>query len=390
MEESAVARKEITPRDALAIIAKNHPEEAKILTPFVTTNVLTLGTDEAFALRDSSGEIRAFKQRIRLSHADGTLTQPVPGGPFVVSAQVYEAWQEGVGASVIFPKEVLVDGHWNQNPFVMRDPTNKRILAIYARAIAFRFSPKGIPMVCDWTTLFDVPSYRMIDLLAKAKKYPQAFKLLPDGIEPDSDNNETWAKYPFDEAANLWVNTAHEEALQWYAQIINREKKAIDFAQTFARRNALKHLSGLQKAPGNVWDLTIICWRPTNGNLVKWDATQYAHLQDRVTKTIQGDTGEFSNIKQITGNEHVGDDITDLADMGEAMQEENEQGDQRLAPPSDDPAMANLKIAQEEFPEFYEKAIDELGLVGKEDITPDEAKDICTKINEIMDREAGD
>ena len=60
----------------------------------------------------------------------------------------------------------------------------------------------------------------------------------------------TWARYPFDEATNLWMNTTHDEALKWLAQIINREKKSIDFAQTFAKRNSLKHLSGIQKAPG--------------------------------------------------------------------------------------------------------------------------------------------
>lgn len=388
MATTKALAKQMTPREALEIITKAHPEEAKILTPFVTSNVVALGTDQAFALRDETGEIRAFKQRLHLSLADGTLTQPVPNGPCVVSAQGYEAWQEGVGASVIFPKEVLVDGQWNQNPFVMRDPANKRILAIYARAIAFRFSPKGIPMVCDWTTLFDVPSYRMIDLLAKAKKFPQAFRLLPNEDIPEVENNETWAKYPFDEAANLWVNTAHEEALQWYSQIINREKKAIDFAQTFARRNALKHLSGLQKAPGSTWDLTILCWRPTNGNLIKWDATQYANLQARVTKTIQGDTGEFGDmkVKQIAGHEHIGDDVTDLGELGQIAEAEGD-GEPSTRQTTDNPAMAQLKVAQEEFPDMYAQALTELKHSGN-DITPDAAQDICNKINEIMDRGA--
>jgi len=66
---------------------------------------------------------------------------------------------------------------------------------------------------------------------------------------PNGDENATWARYPFDESSNLWINTAHEEALQWYAQIINREKKAIDYAQTFARRNAMKHLLGSRRRP---------------------------------------------------------------------------------------------------------------------------------------------
>ena len=46
----------------------------------------------------------------------GTLVQPVPGGPFAVSAQGYEVWQEAAGACVIFPSEVLVDGKWQAQP----------------------------------------------------------------------------------------------------------------------------------------------------------------------------------------------------------------------------------------------------------------------------------
>jgi len=66
------------------------PEELAEVNNIVSKSIVALGTDEAFALRDSEGEIRAFKQKVRLTAADGTLTQPVPGGPFVVSAQGYE------------------------------------------------------------------------------------------------------------------------------------------------------------------------------------------------------------------------------------------------------------------------------------------------------------
>lgn len=293
----------------IAKIAAQFPDEAKTLTAMARKDIVALGTDEAFVLRDSHGEIRAFKQRMTFSLADGTLVQPVPGGPSVISAQGYEHWQEAVGASVIFPKEVLVDGQWQPNPAVIRDPKNRRILAIYARAVAFKFSSKGIPQVSDWTTIFDTPSYRLIDLLGKAKKYPQAFKLYPSDMGKPEDPG-TWASYPFDESTNLWVNTAHEEALTWFAQILNREKKAIDFAQTFAKRNALKHLSGLQRAPGATWTVPVLCWRPTNGNIVKWDATTYANLRERVGGLITSGGEEFANAgpEIKTGVERVSDE----------------------------------------------------------------------------------
>jgi hypothetical protein len=273
---------------------KLEESEFKQILDLQARNVVALGTDQVFALRDSDGEIRAFKQRVELSKEAGTLIQPVPNGPWVVSAQGYEVLSEAAGVCVIMPSEVLVDGVPKMNPFTLRDTQNGRVLAIYARAVAFRFSSKGIPQVCDWTSMFDLPSYRLIDLLAKAKDSPTAFRLLPiESGQPDGKDSApgaTWAKYPFDSSTSLWINTAHASALEWYKSIINREKKAIDFGQTFARRNATKHLLGIQKSPCSpgdkdpMWNITILCWRPTSGNLIKWDYTQYANVR----KAIEG------------------------------------------------------------------------------------------------------
>ncbi len=296
----------------LGKIKESNPADAQSIYDYIvalkTENVAGLGVDEAFTLRDEQGVIKAFKQSLTLSEADGTLVQPAFNGPHVISAQGYEAWADAVGASVIFPKEVLVDGEMRLNPHAERDPNNRRILAVHARAIAFKYSSKGIPQVSDWTTIFDTPTYRLIDLLGKAKKTPQAFKLLPSEMAPPEGG--TWSKYPFDESSNLWVDTSHGEALTWFAQILNREKKSMDFAQTFAKRNALKHLSALQKAPCNQWILPVICWRPVSGNIIKWDAAQYSELQERVTAIIDGGSNEgfHENIEVKTGKENVSDD----------------------------------------------------------------------------------
>lgn len=303
------AKQTMTIAESLSILQK-HPdlqnnEAFEVIKGAISNNVVALGEHEAFALRDSEGEIRCFKQRLTLSLKDKTLVQ-IPGGDIGISAQGYEQWAEGAGANCIFPDNVLVGNKWQPNPYAI-EGDNGRIKRIYARAVSFKFSSKGIPQVCDWTTTFDTPSYRMIDLIAKAKRFPQAFKLLPKDMGKPNDEG-TWGSYVFDETMVLWVNSAHEEALQWYGQIINREKKAMDFAQTFARRNSLKHLSGLQKAPGPVWTMTVLCWRPTSGNIVKWDATQYANLRTRVGGLIHSQGKDFKAIEMQTGSEDVGDD----------------------------------------------------------------------------------
>jgi len=359
----------LTIDSAIANVLAAMPEEGKLIRAMRQKDIAALGTDEAFVLRDAQGEIRAFKQPLNLSLAAGTLVQPVPGGPSVISAQGYEAWAEATGASVIFPKEVLVDGKWQANPAVIRDPANRRILAVYARAVAFRFSSKGIPQVSDWTTAFDTPSYRLIDLLGKAKKYPQAFKLYPADMGKPEDPG-TWASYPFDESTTLWVNTAHEEALSWFAQILNREKKAIDFAQTFAKRNSLKHLSGLQRAPGQSWTIPVLCWRPTSGNIVKWDATTYANLREKAGNLITSRGDEFGTMDVKTGVERASDesgfeeleretdpeDQSDVVDAEFSPEPEPERDKKPTLSPEDLKVKLNFEETQRLFPEEHAEA----------------------------------
>lgn len=269
-----------------------------------TKEIIKLGTDEVFVLKDKAGEIRAFEHRLELTEQNGGLIQPGYGKPWVISAQGYEMWAESAGASVIMPREVVVDGELRGNPCIVSDE-NDRVISATARAIAFRFSSKGIPQVSDWTTILDLDQYRMVDLLAKAKRTPQAFRLLPIEMGMPKDEG-TWAKYYFDPSTALWINTTHPEALTWYSQIRQREKKIVDFAQTFAKRNANKHLSGLQKSPsGPNWELKVLCWRPMNNSMVKWDATQYKELQDNIHNLIEG---EPLPIEKTSGTENALED----------------------------------------------------------------------------------
>ncbi len=399
----------VTVNNALMSLEKMGTPEAKAILDFVANikakNIAALGTDEAFVLTDGEGQIKAFKNVLEFSEEEGTLVQPGFGNmPYIISAQGYEKWAEKTGTSVIFPKEVLVGMKWYPNPYAERDPKNRRILAVHARAVAFKFSSMGIPQVSDWTTIFDTPSYRMIDLLGKAKKFPQCFKLLPVEMKPESDNNETWASYPFDESMNLWINTSHDEVIKWLAQILNREKKAMDFAQTFAKRNALKHLSGLQKAPGKQWRLPVLAWRPTGNNVVKWDATQYSQLQDRVAGMIEGDSSGFgdSKVKQLEiqkGIERASDD-EDLQAIEESTDPEDQQEIKQNEPAPIQSESEKQDLSKEvkqvvtlskQFPDEYKEACLSFGIENTvpELLNNDQAVKVCKKVGEILDTEAG-
>jgi len=404
--------KQLTIEEAMANLEaidgiKERPE-FQVIQGALKGDIISLGVDEAFALKDADGEIKAFRQRLTLSENEGTLIKPTPQGPFVISAQGYEKWAESAGACVIFPKEVLVNHQLCLNPFAERDTKNRRILAVHARAVAFRFSSKGIPQVSDWTTIFDTPSYRLIDLLAKAKKFPQAFRLLPSDMEKPEEEG-TWTCYPFDESTKLWVDTSHEEALKWYSQILNREKKSMDFAQTFAKRNALKHLSALQKAPGPVWDMSVLCWRPVSGNIIKWDSTVYSQLQSKVGGLITDNGNEFRSdtpqIESKTGNERVSDEAgfetieseTDPEDQ-QPIDVPHETVSETKAPAEKEENVesltdkakklfANYHATKDNFPSEYRQAVKELQLdqFNEKNPTFEHADAVMKKVEEIVD-----
>jgi hypothetical protein len=289
---------------------------------------------------------------------------------------------------------VLVDGVQQQNPHIVRDKATQRIIAIYCRSIAFEYSDKGIPKVSDRTSIFDVPSYRLIDLLGKAKKVPQAFRLLPKSAKIDEPG--TWAKYPFDDQTDLHVNTSHPEALSFFAQIINREKKALDIAQTFSQRNALKHLTGIQNAPGNAkeWTVPVVCWRPTGDNVMMWSQASYANAQKQIEAMASG--AEEAEIVQGTDYVHeenpdvIEQDIVDIedrtADDEPAQTQPPAQMQEMLRQEPADPIWRKLdSMKQSAVSEYYHKALKFMKISEPE--TPKQAAAIIAAANEIMDKE---
>lgn len=412
----------VTKESAIEKLREMDNAESRAILDYVQSleskNVVAIGTDNAFALTDQDGQIKAFKTVLELSVNEGTLVKIGSDfksyvAPVAISAQGYEKWAEKTGASVIFPKDVLVGEELKPNPYAERDIKNGRILAVHARAVAFKYSPMGLPQVCDWSTIFDVPSYRMIDLLAKAKKTKQAFRLLPDGMEPEKSKkgHETWAKYPFDEATNLWLDTSHDEVLDWFKSIINREKKAMDFAQTFARRNALKHLSGLQKPPNkqNQWSFPVLAWRPTGDNIVKWDASQYAQLQDRVSSVIEGDkdfsSGEVKQLEVKKGSETVSQELDDQEiseDVNPGDSQDVEESENTTEKKSE-PKVKNqyskevnqLITIKSSFPAQFTQAMETLvsnkelslnsNVMKPEEMSPEQAISVSKEVNSIVD-----
>jgi len=201
----------------------------------------------------------------------------------------------------------------------------------------------------------------------------------------------------------------------------------------------MKHLLGVQKAPGPVWDVPVLCWRPTTGSIVKWDATQYLQLQQRVEGVIRGSGGfENKQIEMRAGVEDVAnepltaaiehevdqDETQGARDLEEfAHEAEPEAENQRNAPdlshaapqtappPKDkkpeppkkaappkeapvDPSLTedekvlvtNARLAKKAFPKEYKKALAELNYSDEGgDLPPDIAAAVIDKINRYLD-----
>lgn len=329
-------------KDVLSLLSsKLTAEELAFVNRYIESlegnrkDLMILGDNEVFTLKDKQGDIRALKKRVRLSAHDRTLVQIVSNGPYVFSAKAYEVIANETGIQVVFPTTVMVNGKPYANPHLERDPRTGRILTAYARAVAYRYSAQGVPQVADWTTIYDIPAYRLQDLIAKAKKNKDNFRLLPAEMTPPNQGNQTWAKYMFDESTNLWVNTSCQEAIDWYSNLTSREKKIIDTVQTFARRNVVKHLIGMDMPPGQVhkrkepngyekeyctpiqaWDFEAVTWIPRNDGIIRWNGSQYAMLRDKLDSVISANETSDIEIKavgasQCSEEEAVEAEITD-------------------------------------------------------------------------------
>jgi hypothetical protein len=396
--------------------------------------VAVIGTDEAFLLTDGEGTIRAVKSVVRLSVGNGGLVK-LPFGKddenVIVSAQGYEMWAEKAGAQVVYPDEVFYAGKYEQNPFQMRDKDGE-FAGWVIRAVAFRLSPFGLPQVQDRTLICDIENLRSIEFLAKAKYCKQAFKVLPKGSKVEEAG--TWIEYPNDKWSSLFVNSSHQEGLDWYRDIQQMVKNSLQKALTQVARNALKHLSAIQKSPGGLrcWDIPTICYRAQSGSIVKWDPSTFVNLRRAVGTLVSGDRSEFTQIELRTGidfasaeDEVATAEVTE-EDKVEAIEvptsqsseeapkkerkrvtrepaqkptenvvpEPAEKKAETTAPPADPPPpaqkvhpdIANLLVLEKEFPDIYAKALKELGVSQNQEIRADLAATICKKMNSLVDQ----
>ena len=414
-------------KESFARIQAACPEDGAVLGRYLAAihqkNVIALGDGEAFVLTDAEGRsIKATKRTVHLSAENGGLTQPVWQGPYVISAPGYSMLAHTAGAVVMNAPTVIVDGVEQQNPFVRRGPDGT-IIEVHCRAMAFRYNENGQPMVSDRTTIFDTATYALADMVGKAKRMKDAFKLLPSAV-PAPIPPEEWACYCVDDAVNLWMKITHAEVINFLGQVLNRKKKAMEFAQTFAQRNALKHLFGIAVVPGqgsgqncnpiSQWDVPVVCWAPSDGGLIRFDTSRYA-VSTKVIEALSvgrpvalPEAKEPLVVSRGTDDVHGGDMDEEADPLENPDRYENQESGMVMSPPIEEPAVAapdteqpqeeptqdwtaeelkawkNLQVARNEFPTEYVDALADCGLTDKE-VNPGNAAEINLAISRMLD-----
>lgn len=414
-------------KESFARIQAACPEDGAVLGRYLAAihqkNVIALGDGEAFVLTDAEGRsIKATKRTVHLSAENGGLTQPVWQGPYVISAPGYSMLAHTAGAVVMNAPTVIVDGVEQQNPFVRRGPDGT-IIEVHCRAMAFRYNENGQPMVSDRTTIFDTATYALADMVGKAKRMKEAFKLLPSAV-PAPIPPEEWACYRVDDAVNLWMKITHAEVINFLGQVLNRKKKALEFAQTFAQRNALKHLFGIAVVPGqgsgqncnpiSQWDVPVVCWAPSDGGLIRFDTSRYA-VSTKVIEALSvgrpvalPEAKEPLVVSRGTDDVHGGDMDEEADPLENPDRYENQESGMVMSPPIEEPAVAasdteqpqeeptrdwtaeelkawkNLHVARENFPDEYATALADCGLTDEE-VNPGNAAEINLAISSMLD-----
>lgn len=279
------------------------------------SNVVDLMT---IAIRSKDGVIRLFKSKVRLSAAAKTLVAPqgmakkvgdrwVP--TYLITAPGFVEMAGAAGITTVNASTVIVDGVAQPNPYMVRDSRGGAKM-VYCRALAFGYTKLGVPVVSDRTVVFDLPMYRLVDLLGKAKTHPEAFKILPARAPSPG---ESWADYPVDDSTTLWADTSALEFIQWMAQMVNRARKAMEIAQTFAQRNAIKsHPNIPYSSFDGQSDVTveIACWRPTEG-VMRWDMSQFTSAVKQIEAMSTGGTGvDGGPVQVVRGTDELSQDPT--------------------------------------------------------------------------------
>ena len=251
-------------------------------------NVATLGAHDAFVRRTANGAIRQIIRPVKLSTKDGTLYQigggtkkrpvdPETGrwigkcdvqewqnkngrrvrweevevptdGPAILTHEGLQRCNEVVGASIVSPPTVVVDGERRTNPYVDRAPSKTglgdvRRIVLCTSVVGFA-PATGNPVVVNYTLDYD-PAKELAHMLAKiADDSPEDCYLTTEAeaeAERQGDNGRTrWQFHSLYAGVGYFYDLRLDAVRRAYREFIQILAFATRKAQTVCLRNAMK------------------------------------------------------------------------------------------------------------------------------------------------------
>ena len=416
---------------ALAKVLATMPEEGRILQAMVQKDISILGDGESFAMTDPSGQLKAFRGKMLFSVLDGTLYDARKFK--MISEKAYIELERSVGGWHHLPPQISVNGQTHDNPHRVIDKTGE-LLGIYYLVWAAYLAPNGIPRRIAWTFYYDVQAIRRIELFAKAKEFPQAFRLRSVS-KPEPEEKGEWIPYHVDGTARLWVDGSHPEALQFFASMANSAKNIESIGQTKAIRTALDKLYAVRipiikftekgyPVHASQFTIPITMWKWPRGLEIDWMGTAQ-HFQETIMQDdvplITGETisssdeeslipeiidegdSEFVEVdfiepEQSAENQQVNSVVSETTMTAtEALERKQKYPMLKLEPEKEEPSkmILNYREILEIFPDESQRAIltysshPDFRDFRKENPTEKQAKMIYDKVDSFMRLDSG-
>jgi len=320
---------------------------------------------KAVLVRTKDGKLSGLKFSVPLSVSSGTLVSAGSAG-IICSAEGYKVQAKYRGLIADFMPTVIVDGVEQGNPAPVRDKGGN-IIMVYCRGVCFGRTSVGKRTVSTKTVVLHLDTYRNVDLIAKAQRCCNDFKFMPAGSPPASG----WSVYHIDEATDIHANTTSGEFTKWMKATMNRKRKAVEYAQTFAVRGAIKAWPDITFHKCGSASAMVPCfmWHGDTEE-TQWDGSTYDMFIDAVSGVSGGKQGK-DEIEVIDAGEEALHDEHDAveAEGVDADDMDSEGGDAQDATPKqqvdDEDRIAHigiLKGIKKSHPNAYKHGAKDCGL----------------------------
>ena len=206
---------------------------------------------QAVVRQTAQGPKVGIVHMMRMEFGAGGDVMELPGrkdeaGPLLITAKGYYRAGAACGLQIVHPQTVLVDGEAKSNPHYERNEATGTVERAVVRVVVVGRNAAGQLIARDQTAIYSPFAYLLKELHAKQAYNPDSIKA--HSQRPGDAPQEGWEFFPEIEVpgtgryVGLLVKLANPEVLKLLKLYSERVCKILEYAVTFAARNALKKM----------------------------------------------------------------------------------------------------------------------------------------------------